>query len=71
MSDPNQSTVKPDGSTASKLGPQVVDNTTRRMGLLQAIGQLDMLIGFFGDAPERVRVSAKEFRDALEEWSNA
>lgn len=43
----------------------------RKVALLQAISQLDMLIEFFGDAPERVQKSSKEFRDALKEWANA
>lgn len=40
--------------------------------LLQALPQLDMLIGAFGqDAPERVQKAAVEFRDSLKEWANA
>lgn len=67
MSVPNS---KPDDSTAAKLGPQVQQgDTMRRAGLVQAITQLDTLISFFENAPERVKTSAKEFREALQEWS--
>jgi len=47
------------------------DNAARKSGLLQAISQLDMLLQFFGEAPERVKKSAAEFRDALKEWSDS
>jgi len=43
----------------------------RKAGLLQAIGQLDMLIQVFGEAPERVKNAAKEFRAALKEWAES
>lgn len=39
--------------------------------LLQAVSQLDLLVNAFSNAPERVRKSGKEFRDALEEWASA
>jgi hypothetical protein len=43
----------------------------RKSALLQAVSQLDMLLAMFGEAPERVQNSAKEFKEALAEWANA
>jgi hypothetical protein len=42
----------------------------RKNGLLQAVSQLDMLLAMFGEAPERVRKAAEEFKEALKEWAN-
>lgn len=48
-----------------------IDDAARKAGLLSAITQLDMLLQMFGDAPERVKKAAGEFRDALKEWADA
>jgi hypothetical protein len=47
------------------------NDAMRKAGLLQAITQLDMLIQVFGEAPERVKNAAKEFRAALKEWAES
>lgn len=48
------------------------DVAMRRAGLLQAVAQLDMLVGAFdGMAPANVVKAGKEFREALKEWADA
>jgi hypothetical protein len=42
----------------------------QKSGLLLAISQLDMLLEAFGNAPDRVKAAAKEFKEALNEWAN-
>ena len=43
----------------------------RKAGLLSAVAQLNLLIGAFGTAPDRVVKAAKEFKESLVEWANA
>jgi hypothetical protein len=47
------------------------EDAQRKAGLLQAVTQLDMLLQCFGDAPEKVKKTATEFKEALKEWANA
>jgi len=44
-------------------------NAAKKVALLQAVAQLDMLLQMFGDVPDRVKETAKAFRDSLKEWS--
>lgn len=37
--------------------------------LLQAVSQLDLLVANMGDAPDRVKAAAEEFKAALTEWA--
>jgi hypothetical protein len=46
-----------------------VPTAEEKAGLLLAISQLNMLVEAFGNAPERVKKSAEEFREALKEWA--
>lgn len=50
--------------------PSTIEKSAmEKVMLLQAIAQLDMLVEMFQSAPERVKKSAVEFRDALKEWA--
>jgi len=56
-------------ATPAKATPE--QDAQRKAGLLAAISQLDMLLAMFGEAPERVKKAANEFRDSLKEWANS
>jgi hypothetical protein len=56
-------------ATPTKLTPE--QDAMRKAALIQAVSQLDMMLGVFGEAPEKVKKAAQEFRDALKEWSDA
>ena len=46
-------------------------DAVQKMGILQAVAQLEMLSQIFPSAPERVRIAHKEFIASLKEWANA
>jgi hypothetical protein len=46
-------------------------DAAQKMGILQAVAQLEMLSQIFPSAPERVRIAHKEFVTSLKEWASA
>lgn len=64
MSDPENTPATPTPAPAVEaLTP------LQKVGLLQAVAQLDMLVSMFPNAPERVKKAGEEFRDSLKDWA--